>query len=79
MTYIRATKPQIDGLTALRNIGWDWDSLRSYYLKSEHFQPPTPEQADDGATYMPSAHGYSGLVYLGWMDLLLSGDVERLI
>jgi len=79
MTYIRAAKPQIDGLAALGNEGWDWDSLWPYYLKSEHFQPPTPEQADDGATYTPSAHGYSGPVYVGWMDMLLSGDVEGLI
>lgn len=79
MTYIRAEKAQIDGWQELGNDGWNWSTLWPYYLKTETFQPPTCEQAADGASFVDSAHGQSGPVTVGWMDLLLSGDIESMI
>lgn len=71
MTYIRPDRAQIDAWQdRLGNPEWSWEDLFPTYLYSEKFQPPTPAQADDGVTYDPSAHGYSGPVHVGWQNEL---------
>lgn len=66
MTYTRTEDAQIDSWEALGNDGWNWDDLFPYYLKSQDFQPPSPAQAEVGASYDPSAVGYDGPVKVGW-------------
>ncbi|KAL1648841.1 hypothetical protein SLS58_002021 [Diplodia intermedia] len=66
MTYIRSESVQIDAWEKLGNSGWNWDSLYPYYKKSEHFVPPTPSQAADGAAYNPEYHGTDGPLDVGW-------------
>ena len=66
MTYTRTENVQVDSWEALGNEGWNWESLFPYYLKSQHFQPPTAEQAALGASYDPSAVGLEGPVKVGW-------------
>lgn len=60
MTYVRAEKSQIDAWEDLGNEGWNWESLKEYYVQQESFLRPSEEQAANGATYEESAHGYEG-------------------
>ncbi|KAF9634077.1 Glucose-methanol-choline oxidoreductase [Lasiodiplodia theobromae] len=66
MTYIRSETVQIDAWEKLGNSGWNWNSLYPYYKKSEHFIPPTPSQAANGAAYNPEYHGFDGPLAVGW-------------
>ncbi|KAK7035344.1 hypothetical protein VNI00_011875 [Paramarasmius palmivorus] len=38
--YHRPAKSDIDAFEELGNPGWNWDTLRKYYKKAEHFIPP---------------------------------------
>ncbi|KAF8054314.1 hypothetical protein FPV67DRAFT_1440316 [Lyophyllum atratum] len=65
--YTRGTKEQYDAWSTLlepseANVGWNWNGLFSYMKKSETFSPPNPEQANKGAQYIDSYHGYNGPV-----------------
>ena len=62
MIYVRAEKAQIDSWKGLGNLGWNWNSLFLYYLKSESFDVPTPAQLEAGASYVTADHGESGLL-----------------
>lgn len=76
MTYIRPHHAQIDAWDQRLGItDWNWSSLFPYYLDSELFQPPTAEQAIDGASYLPQFHSYNGSVHVGWMNNLQGGGV----
>ncbi|KAF1969415.1 alcohol oxidase [Bimuria novae-zelandiae CBS 107.79] len=66
MTYLRAEKEQIDQWEALGNSGWDWDSMFQYYRSQEHFQPPSSENAENGATYEKKLHGFDAELAVGW-------------
>jgi choline dehydrogenase-like flavoprotein len=66
MTYLRAEKEQIDQWEAFGNDGWTWDSMYAYYRSQEHFQPPSPENAANGATFDEDFHGYDGELAVGW-------------
>ncbi|KAF2164106.1 GMC oxidoreductase [Zasmidium cellare ATCC 36951] len=78
-TYVRASRAQIDAWEDLGNEGWNWDSLWPYYLKSEHFQPPTPDLVAKGAEYEASAHGTGGHVGVGWSNYTMGGNAHSVI
>ncbi|KAK4498807.1 hypothetical protein PRZ48_009317 [Zasmidium cellare] len=78
-TYVRASRAQIDAWEELGDKGWNWDSLWPYYLKSERFQPPTPDLVAKGAEFEPSAHGTSGHVGVGWSNYTMGGNAHSVI
>lgn len=43
MMYIRGHKLDYDAWAYLGNVGWDWDSVLPYFLKSEDFDGPESE------------------------------------
>lgn len=60
MTYVRAEKSQIDAWEDLGNEGWNWESLKEYYVQQESFLRPDKQQVANGATFDERAHGYEG-------------------
>ncbi|KAL1593807.1 hypothetical protein SLS60_010539 [Paraconiothyrium brasiliense] len=66
MTYLRAEKEQIDQWEAFGNDGWDWENLFEYYRSQEHFQPPSLDNAENGATFDQGVHNYDGELAVGW-------------
>nr|BBE38582.1 FAD-dependent glucose dehydrogenase [Aspergillus brunneouniseriatus]BBE38583.1 FAD-dependent glucose dehydrogenase [synthetic construct] len=66
MAYTRAEDVQINAWQSIGNKGWTWESLFPYYLKSQHFQEPTPAQYNAGANYVASYNGESGPLTVGW-------------
>lgn len=78
-TYVRASRAQIDAWEDLGNEGWNWDSLWPYYLKSEHFYPPTPGTVKKGVEYKPSAHGLDGHVGVGWSNYTMGGNAHSVL
>lgn len=58
---MRPASSQIDLWPSL-GLDLDWTKLFNYSKKGEHFQIPTPNLVELGASYEPSDHGYSGLV-----------------
>lgn len=66
MSYTRAEAAQIDAWEEVGNAGWNWKSLYPYYLKSERYQIPTPEQAAGGAAYELDFHGFDGPLKVGY-------------
>ncbi|KAL3484389.1 hypothetical protein BJX62DRAFT_248446 [Aspergillus germanicus] len=81
MTYIRPQSSQIDAWSmSLKNLGWDWESLWPYYLKSESFTPPRPAQiTSGGASYNPDYHGNNGPVNVGYQYGLTNGTFASLV
>lgn len=78
MTYIRGDKAQFDAWEELGNPGWNWDTLFKGYKESEKLFLPQPWQAAAGATYEPSAHGYSGNVHVGFPPTLDKGYLYKI-
>ncbi|KAL1623578.1 hypothetical protein SLS56_008218 [Neofusicoccum ribis] len=66
MSFTRAEASQIDAWEKIGNEGWNWDNLWQYYLKSEQYQPPGPEQVRGGAAYDASFHGDEGNLKVGY-------------
>lgn len=66
MVYLRPSSAEIDSWAALGNTNWSWEILEPYYKKSEHLQIPTESQAEEGATYVADANGFTGPVDIGW-------------
>lgn len=66
MSFTRAEASQIDAWEKIGNEGWNWDSLWQYYLKSEQYQPPGPEQVRGGAAYDASFHRDEGNLKVGY-------------
>lgn len=77
MTYIRGPSKQIDAWETLGNTGWNWKTLYPYYLKSEHFQPPTLAQSEAGASYVPAYHGEHGPLQVGYPFSLHNGSLAE--
>lgn len=75
MAYTRAQKAQIDSWEKVGNKGWNWNNLFPYYLKSEQFQVPTPDQFARGADYYPSYHGEHGPLKVGWSKAMTNSSV----
>jgi choline dehydrogenase-like flavoprotein len=53
------------------NTGWNWSSLWPYYLRSEHFIPPSQDLVAKGAAYEPAAHGTSGPLDVSFSPFML--------
>ena len=68
MSYTRAEDIQIDAWEQLGNTGWNWNTLYPYYKKSEAYQIPGPNQMKGGASYVPSYHGFSGPLKIGYSN-----------
>ena len=66
MSYTRAETAQIDAWEQLGNTGWNWNTLFPYYLKSENYQIPGPNQIKGGASYVSSYHGFTGPLKAGY-------------
>lgn len=79
MTYLRAEKEQIDQWAAFGNDGWDWESLYEYYVSQEHFQPPSPENAENGATFDEAFHGYEGDLAVGWNKYFVKQGIFEIL
>ena len=70
MTYVRAERAQIDGWRELGNEGWDWESLKKYYVDHERFWRPSELQKANGATFDENAHGSEGELDVGFSPYL---------
>lgn len=79
MTYIRANREEIDVWERLGNDGWTWDTLWPYYLKSEEYVRPSPEQSDAGGTYQMGNHGTDGPLRVGYRGNLTNTTASSLI
>ncbi|EKG14911.1 Glucose-methanol-choline oxidoreductase [Macrophomina phaseolina MS6] len=66
MSFTRAEASQIDAWEKVGNKGWNWENLWQYYLKSESYQVPGPEQVRGGAAYDASFHGDEGNLKVGY-------------
>jgi len=75
MSYTRAQKVQIDSWEKFGNKGWNWNTLFPYYLKSEQFQVPAPDQVARGADYYHSYHGEHGPLKVGWPNEMTNSSV----
>uniref|UniRef100_A0A0W0G3U5 Glucose-methanol-choline oxidoreductase N-terminal domain-containing protein n=1 Tax=Moniliophthora roreri TaxID=221103 RepID=A0A0W0G3U5_MONRR len=56
--YHRPAKSDINALEKLGNPGWNWETLRKYYKKAEHFIPPA--NPTDIMTYDLDERGTDG-------------------
>lgn len=74
MVYTRAEAAQIDTWEAVGNPGWNWDSLFSYYKRSENLQLPFQRQIDGGATYNLDFHGERNPLWTGWSQIQQISD-----
>ncbi|KAF2626643.1 GMC oxidoreductase [Macroventuria anomochaeta] len=70
MTYVRAEKRQIDAWEDLGNEGWNWETMKEYYVEQENFSRPSEQQEANGATYDESAHEYEGELDVGFTPYL---------
>jgi len=67
MLFVRGSPADYDAWEKLGNKGWGWKGLFPYFLKSETYTPPSPEQVKKfGITWDPSVHGTSGPVHASY-------------
>lgn len=66
MVYLRPSTPEFGTWAAVGSKNWSWDTILPYYRKSEHLQIPPVSQQAQGATFMPSVHGFEGPLDVGW-------------
>lgn len=63
MAFDRASAADYDAWEQLGNIGWNWNSLLTYFKKSTTFTPPNQAHAQEfGITYDASYYGTNGPV-----------------
>jgi len=64
MIWDRSSKEEYDNLVTLGNPGWDFNSLLTYFKKSESFVPPADQEFADfwNQTFIPSFRGTGGPV-----------------
>lgn len=63
MAFDRASTADYDAWEQLGNIGWNWNSLLTYFKKSTTFTPPLTSNVQDfGITYDTSFYGTNGPV-----------------
>lgn len=79
MTYIRANREEIDAWETLGSEGWTWDNLWPYYLKSEKYTHPSPEQSAAGGTYQTPYHGTEGPLRVSYRGNLTDSPTTSLI
>ncbi|KAJ7264152.1 alcohol oxidase [Mycena rebaudengoi] len=67
MIFPRAEKEQYDAWGQLNNdSSWTWKNLLPFFKKSELFTPPNKFQTESGVRFLPSVHGFSGRVKVGF-------------
>ncbi|KAG7095923.1 hypothetical protein E1B28_006607 [Marasmius oreades] len=44
--------------------GWSWKALLPYFLKNEHWTPPT-DNHDQRGQFDPAVHGFKGITSVG--------------
>ncbi|KAF2994301.1 hypothetical protein E8E14_001789 [Neopestalotiopsis sp. 37M] len=66
MVYLRGDEAQFNTWEKLGNEGWNWDNLFPYYIRSENFTIPSPEQIAAGVTYEEDVHGRDGFLVTGF-------------
>ncbi|KDQ20127.1 hypothetical protein BOTBODRAFT_387359 [Botryobasidium botryosum FD-172 SS1] len=65
--YQRPDASDIDAIGRLGNPGWNWRRFLEYAKKSEKFQPPTPEEAENHKFRTnPEFHGADGPLRTGF-------------
>ncbi|KAK4149482.1 putative GMC oxidoreductase [Chaetomidium leptoderma] len=74
MTYIRGNVAEFDAWEQLGNPGWNWESIFSYFKKSEKYTIPTDSQLAAGATYESQYHGFDGPLHVGYVPSLENGS-----
>ncbi|KFA75718.1 hypothetical protein S40288_04993 [Stachybotrys chartarum IBT 40288] len=79
MTYIRATRKDIDIWEQLGNDGWNYDALAPYFKKSEDYIRPNPSQVATGATYDLQYHGLNGNVRVAYRQALVNSSTFPLV
>ncbi|KAJ7173724.1 hypothetical protein C8R46DRAFT_1083796 [Mycena filopes] len=62
MVWYRPTSAELDAIESLGNPGWNSASLFPYMKAIEHNHPPSAAQRAEGANFVPSYHGFHGLV-----------------
>ncbi|KAF5355598.1 hypothetical protein D9757_012811 [Collybiopsis confluens] len=72
----RPTLVGMRAVEALENPGWGWDAFLPYMQKSETFTPPDPIQMAEGASYIPSVHGFGGPVGVSFSQPLVAPAVQ---
>ena len=75
MSYIRPASSQIDLWPSL-GLPLDWAKLFEFSKKAEHFQPPSSALTALGASYDPSAHGFSGPLATCHTPNLITSDIH---
>ncbi|KAJ6530643.1 alcohol oxidase [Mycena capillaripes] len=73
MIFPRAGKEQYDAWGQLNNDStWTWDRLLPYFKRSEIFLPPNTFQTASGVRYLPSVHGFAGLLKVGFPNFFFA-------
>ncbi|KAJ6483644.1 alcohol oxidase [Mycena vulgaris] len=73
MIFPRAEKEQYDAWGQLNNDStWTWSSLLPFFKRSELFTPPNAFQTASGVRYLPSVHGFSGRVKVGFPNFFFA-------
>ncbi|KAJ7122424.1 alcohol oxidase [Mycena epipterygia] len=73
MIFPRAEKEQYDVWGQLNNDStWTWNNLLPFFKKSELFSPPNAFQTASGVRYLPSVHGFSGRVKVGFPNFFFA-------
>ncbi|KAJ7124169.1 alcohol oxidase [Mycena epipterygia] len=73
MIFPRAEKEQYDVWGQLNNDStWMWENLLPFFKKSELFSPPNAFQVASGVRYLPSVHGFSGCVKVGFPNFFFA-------
>ncbi|KAJ6496234.1 glucose oxidase [Mycena sanguinolenta] len=80
-SWTRGSIAQYDAWTTLleesdADMGWNWDGLLPYMLKSEHFLPPNADQIAKGAKFDPEVHGSSGPVISSFSSGMYGGPQQ---
>lgn len=75
---MRAEISQIDAWKKVGN-NITWESLLSYYKKSERFEFPTEAQISTGASFLPEFHGTEGPLAVSWPTAMVGNNFSSLL
>ncbi|KAI9439676.1 alcohol oxidase [Lactarius indigo] len=71
------SRADIDAFEKLGNKGWNWEMLKPYFKKAEHFLPPSVVK-DDVTTFDVQEHGLEGPLEVSY-PVLPSGLEKRFV
>ncbi|KAJ7128446.1 alcohol oxidase [Mycena epipterygia] len=73
MIFSRGQKEQYDAWGQLNDDStWSWSNLLPFFKKSELFTPPNAFQTASGVRFLPSVHGFAGLVKVGFPNFFFT-------